>query len=166
MRVGAGLLVDIMLVVTVRNTTALAYQTGRDAREALLYRPTSLQVRELTALVDRLVSHQAFDPREVDIAYESDLDLWLGWYLRDYTSAQSGVLKTARPALLMTRPRSAEEQPVGYLGQRFHLVEESSQAPSSLAEAWKWFVYRYPQGEVETSDVEVWTWRPETQPQE
>ena len=73
LRVGLAWLALVMAVMTVRATTAVAYQTGRAPREGLVHQPASVQIRDMEALVSALSSHQAGDSRLLDIDYERGL---------------------------------------------------------------------------------------------
>jgi len=163
LRVGVAWLMLIMAVMTIRATTAIAYQTGRDPRERLVYRPTSVQVRDMEASMSTLSSHLVGDSRLLDIEYERGLGPWLDWYLRDYPNAREVAYVGSRPTAtaLMTASRPAGEWPAGYAGQRFRLWETWPAQKWSAPDHLRWLMYRDPVGAVQTTDVYLWV-RPPT----
>lgn len=159
LRVGAALLLLLMVTHSVRLTTAVAYQTGRDPREAIAYRSASVQLRDLEALVSALSSHQVGDAHAMDIGYEQSLEPWAAWYLRDYPRAQAMASAGSQPeaTALLTWARSREERPVGYMGQRFRLQETWSEQGLSSRERLRWLIYREPVGTAQASaEIELW----------
>ena len=161
-RVGLAWLTLVMTVMTVRATTAVAYQTGRDPREGLVHWPASVQIRDLEALVSTLSSRQAGDPHLLDIDYERELDPWLSWYLRDYPRArETAYVGTQHMATaLVTSLRPSSEWPAGYLGQRFRLRETWPAQRLSAPERLRWLFYRDPVGVVQATEVHVWVHPP------
>jgi len=160
MRVGAFWVVLVMTVMTVRASTAVAYQTGRDPRESLVYQPTSVQVRDLEALISTLSIHQARDAHLIAIDYERALGPWLAWYLRDFPNAREVAYVGNQPAAtaLVTVMRPPAEWPAGYVGQRFRLRETWPTQTLSAGEYLRWLFYRDPVGVVEATEVQVWVW--------
>ncbi|MHB0858442.1 MAG: hypothetical protein ACYC5M_12830 [Anaerolineae bacterium] len=162
-RVGVGLLLVLAVLVTVRATTAVAYQTGRDPRERLVHQPTSVQVRDLESLLTQVSSRQVGDPRLLDVDYERTLGSVAAWYLRDYSRARA--MSTVDPNLgttaLLTTAREQADWPSGYMGQRFRWRERWPAQHLSLPERIRWFLYRYPAGLVAADEVQFWV-RPPT----
>ena len=162
-RVGFAWLALVMTVMTVRATTAIAYQTARDPREGLVHQPSSVQIRDMEALMSALSSHQAGDSRLLDIDYERGLSPWLSWYLRDYPNARETAYvgnQTAATALV-TSLRPPGEWPAGYVAQRFRLRETWPAQRLSAPERLRWLFYRDPVGAVQATEVHVWV-RPPT----
>ncbi|MFP3895809.1 MAG: glycosyltransferase family 39 protein [Anaerolineales bacterium] len=164
--VGVGILLLCMAVVTVRGSTALAYQTGRDAREGMVHRPASTQLHALERFLQEFSSRRAEGRRAMEVDYEESLDPWMGWYLRDYPHARSVPFGDARAGtvVLITEERLEEEQPAGYGGQGFHLRERRPAQTLSLREFLRWLVYRDAVGIVEAERIHVWV-RLETEDQ-
>jgi len=159
LRVGAALLLALMICRSVRLTTAVAYQTARDPREGLTYRPASVQLRDLEALVASLSSRQIGDPLWMDIDYERSLEPWAAWYLRDYPRARAVASVGAQPqaTALLTWARSREERPAGYMGQRFRWQEVFDEGELSSREWLRWLIYREPVGMARASaEVQLW----------
>lgn len=165
LRVVAAALLVIMAVLTVRATSALAYQTGRDPRERMVWQPSSVAIRDLEVLVARLSSEQTGDPHTLDIAYDPDLDPILGWYLRDYPQARPVAGSERRPqtTALITRALDKSAWPQGYAGQRFRWQEMRVEQKLSLREQLRWLFYRYPVGEEKSLDVQIWVRLPTKQ---
>ncbi|MHB1295789.1 MAG: hypothetical protein ACYC4R_12425 [Anaerolineae bacterium] len=157
-RVGVALLLVAAVVVTVRATTAVAYQTGRDPRERLVFAPTSVQVRDLEALAEQISSRQVGDPRLLDVDYEEALEPLAAWHLRDYSQARAvsaidaGLGRTA----LLAAVRAEADWPAGYVAQRFRWREYWPAQYLSLPERIRWFLYRYPSGMVAADEVQFW----------
>jgi len=158
LRVGAVLAGLLMVGSTVRLTTAVAWQTGSDAREWLAYRPASVQLHDLEALVTDLSSRFSGDPHTLDIDYERALDPWMGWALRDFPRARAVPSITAQPeaTLLVTGPRAREEWPQGYAGQSFRLRETGPSGAWTGRELLRWLLYREAVGAVQAEEVQVW----------
>lgn len=158
LRVGAGLVLLVMLAFTTRVTTAVAYQTARDPREGLVYKPTSVQVRDLLDLVAQTSSRQAGDPRLLELRYDPSLEPWLAWYLRDYPKAGVAAIDFgAQPKeALITPLLSAPDWPTGYAGQRFRLIEEFPAQPLTRRERLLWRIYREPVGLVQPTEMVFW----------
>jgi uncharacterized protein (TIGR03663 family) len=165
-RVGAGLLLLILMAMTLRATTALTFQTGRDPREALVSQPVpSVQMRDLLQEVTTISSRQVGDPHLIDLDYEDSLDPWLGWYLRDYP--QSRALRAIEPQpstlALLTTLRAEDAWPVGYMGQRFRWQETRPEQDLDFRQRLRWFIYRDPLGTIEASEVHLWVRAPAIQ---
>jgi uncharacterized protein (TIGR03663 family) len=163
LRVGAALLLLLLVGITARATVLVAYQTARDPREMMAYRPTSVQIRDFERLVTTLSSRQAGDPHLMTIAYEASLDPWMSWYLRDYPNAQAVASLGTQPEAmaLVTSKRPKAEWPQGYMGQRFRLFETWQGDNLSSKDRLRWLIYRAPVGTVQGTEVEVWV-RPPT----
>jgi uncharacterized protein (TIGR03663 family) len=158
LRVAVVALVVSAAVITVRATSALAYQTGRDPRERMVFQPSSVAIRDLEALVTKLSSEQTGDPHTLDITYDPDLDPLLGWYLRDYPQARpvAGSHRRPQATVLITRALEKSAWPQGYAGQRFRWQEVRVEQKLSLREQLRWLFYRYPVGEEKSAEVHVW----------
>lgn len=158
LRVGASLLMLCTIVMTVRSSTAVAYQTGRDARERMVHRPASVQLRSLERSLLELSSRQTEGVRALDIDYEQGLDPWMGWYLRDYPNARSVPLADARmgAAALISVERPEKEWPAGYAGQGFYLQERRPPQDLSGRQLLRWFFYRDAVGSIEAERIQVW----------
>jgi len=158
LRLMAALLLVLMTVGTVRASTAMAYQTGRDPREPLLVEPTSTEVADLAAFVSAYSSRKAGDPHELTLAYEQDLDPLIGWYLRDMDRIEPVGNALIRPtrAALVARERADETYPAGYAGQRFRLSERWPEQQLSTRERLRWFMFRDAVGWIESDTVRVW----------
>ncbi|MEA3407040.1 MAG: glycosyltransferase family 39 protein [Chloroflexota bacterium] len=156
--VGAGLLLLSMGIMTIRASTAVAYQTGRDAREGLVYRPASMQLRLLERFLLDLSSRRTGGLHALDIDYEEALDPWMSWYLRDYPNARSVPLADSQTATsaLITSERSEKQWPAGYAGQRFYLWEHHPAQDLSGRQWLRWFFYRDAVGTIEARQVQVW----------
>jgi len=158
MRLMAALLLVLMTIGTVRTTTAMAYQTGRDPREPLVVEPTSTEVSDLAAFVSDYSSRKAGDPHELTVAYEQDLDPLIGWYLRDMVRLDQvgdALLRSTQGALV-ARERTDETHPAGYAGQRFRLHERWPEQQLSTRERLRWFMFRDAVGWIESETVRVW----------
>jgi uncharacterized protein (TIGR03663 family) len=159
LRVGAALLLLLMITRSVRLTTAVAYQTGRDPREGIAYQPASVQLRDFEVLVSSLSSHQVGDAHFMDIDYEQSLEPWAAWYLRDYPRARAVASVGSQPeaTALVTQARTREQRPVGYMGQRFRLQETWSEQGLSSRERLRWLIYREPVGTAQASaEIDLW----------
>ena len=158
LRVGAVLVMVLMLGPSVRGTTAVAFQTGRDPREGLVHRPASTQLSDLSSLLCGLSSRQAGDPWLLDIDYEEALDPWMGWYLRDYPKARSmaSVDGRSEARALVTRVRPKEARIGGYAAQRFRLHEMWTEEGVSVRERLRWLLYRDAVGSEQTTEMELW----------
>lgn len=144
--------------VSVRGTTALAFDRARDAWEPLLHRPASASLVRLDPLIESLSLQLAGDGRIVDVLYEEDLGPQIAWALRQYPNAQATVRVGAQPTqtLLITGPRDVGEAPPGYVGQRFALWE----APDPQKQDWlfwlRWLLYRPPGPQPHQEPFWVW----------
>lgn len=158
LRVGITVVLLVMVVMTVRAATALAYHTGRDPREPMVPHPTSVQVRDLEAMLSTISSRRAGDPRLIDVVYEQGLDPWLAWYLRDYPNARAIPSIGPQPdaMVLVSLGRAQGEWPVGYVGQRFRLRETWTGEGISPRDRLRWLFYRHPAGGIEATGVQVW----------
>jgi uncharacterized protein (TIGR03663 family) len=155
-RVGVTAIALLAVGLTVRATTAVAYQTGRDPREPLVGRAALPDVRDMEALVTLLSDRMTGDQRALDVAYERDLDPWLGWYLREYPAARGAAGLRSGATVLVMADAEGDPGPAGYVGQRFILAETWPQQALSIREYLRWFLYRAPVGEVERSYLHVW----------
>ena len=165
-RVGAALLLLILVAMTLRTTTAVAYQTGRDPREPLVSEPVpSTHMLDLLHEATTLSSRQAGDPHILDVDYEDSLDPWLGWYLRDYPNSRAVPALEPEPVAraLLTTFRGQEAWPVGYMGQRFRWLETRPEQVLDLRQRLRWFIYREPLGTIEASEVYLWVRLPTAQ---
>jgi len=159
-RVGLLVVGALMVGLTVRGTTALAYETGRDGREPLVSNPTSLDLRDLESWLARIGAHQATDPKVYAVAYEESLDPLVGWYLKDYPATPVPSLSSAAsdyPALIGW-VSGEDKWPAGYVGTRFRLFEawDWATAEVSATERLRWFLYRMPVGEGSAQEIELW----------
>ncbi|MCD6518576.1 MAG: hypothetical protein J7M05_01440, partial [Anaerolineae bacterium] len=147
----------ILVVLTVRTSTAVAYQTARDPREWLVRSPASVQIRDFEHFITTLSSRRAGDPHLLDIEYEEDLGPWMEWYLRAFPNARVLTFpKRPEAEVLITKVWSQQEWPKGYVGQRFRLKEHFPAQELSLREKLRWFLYREPVGTEKASEIEVW----------
>jgi hypothetical protein len=158
LRVGAGVVLLVMLGFSTRISTAVAYQTGRDPHEGLVYRPGSVQVHDLLAQVAETSSRRAGDPLMLDIAYDPSLDPWLAWYLRNYPKAHEATIDfTATPNTVKITPLlDKADWPNGYAGQRYRLFESFPAQALTRRERLLWMIYREPVGSVASTDVIFW----------
>ncbi len=156
--VGVGILMLCMSVLTIRASTAVAYQAGRDARERMVHRPASVQLRNLERFLLELSSRRTEGLRAVEIEYEESLDPWMSWYLRDYPHARPVPLGDGRTggAVLITEERPEEGAPSGYVGQRFYLREHRTTQLLSGRQFLRWLFYRDAVGIVEAEQIQVW----------
>ena len=157
MRVGASLILAILLLYTIRSSSTLLYQTGADPREGFFRQPTSIAIRDLEAFISATSSHQARDAHALSISYPANLEPLLGWSLRDYPRSgdlsDSSTLTTTAVILPLA---SEAERPRGYIGQRFTLYERFTQPNLPLRDLVRWFVMRQPVGVIERDQVEFW----------
>ncbi len=158
LRVATALSSAILMVVMLRSTTALAYQTARDPYEGLLYRPTSIQLYALEETMRDLSYRHTGDAHALRVGYEESLDLWMGWYLRS-VQAVPGVVSVEGAPVLVTWMRSADDRPEGYVAERFRLLEVC-EGPVSWREMLRWLLYRYPPRETQPVEIQVWTTLP------
>jgi hypothetical protein len=161
LRVGALAVLILLGGLTVRATTAVAYQAARDPRESLTLAPTSVQVRDLEHWLARLSSTQARDPRALAVAYDPSLGSLIGWTLRHYPNALPTWRPHAAPDVwpaMITPSLPPDERPTGYVGQRFRLVEtwDWGATPFAARERLRWFLYREPVGQALGEEVILW----------
>jgi hypothetical protein len=128
----------------------------RYPREPLVGRAALPDVRDMEALVTLLSDRMTGDQRALDVAYERDLDPWLGWYLREYPAARGAAGLRSGATVLVMADAEGDPGPAGYVGQRFILAETWPQQALSIREYLRWFLYRAPVGEVERSYLHVW----------
>lgn len=166
-RVGAIVLALLAVGLTVRATSAVAYQTARDPREPLVGRAILPDGRAMEALLTLLSDRMTGDRHALDASYQRDLDPWAGWYLREYPAARGergvgvGAPGAASGATVLVTADGADETgPAGYVGQRFILAETWPEQPLAIREYLRWFLYRVPVGEVERSYLHVWVQAP------
>jgi len=162
-RVGAALILLVLVSMTLRSATAVAYQTARDPREALVGQPVaSIDMRDLLKQVTTLSSRQAGDPHVMSLDYEDSLDPWLSWYLRDFPNSRALPAIGPQPSAmaLLTPLRVQEAWPVGYMGQSFRWRETRPQEPPDLRQQLRWFIYRDPWGDNQASKVHLWVRSP------
>lgn len=147
-----------------RITTAVAYQTGRDPREQLVWAagsasvPSSMQVRDLEDFVALVSSQRAGDTRLLDVAYEEALAPIAGWYLRDFSRALPVASVGPQPlsSALITHALPKEQWPEGYAGQRFRLRERWPSQKLSTRDRLRWLIYREPVGHLSFDEAQVW----------
>ncbi len=158
LRVAALVLTAVTLTLTVRGMTAVAYTSARDPREPLLHHPVAAQMRTFEQWMTIYSSRHARDSHMVDVAYVSELEPWLGWYLRDFANAEAvpGARMAPGRTVLVTLPLTPEERPAGYMAQRFWLRTEPPAQALSLREKLRWFLYRDPVGQESATEFQVW----------
>jgi hypothetical protein len=158
LRATAGLALLIMGALTLRLSTSVAYQTGRDPREALVGDTVSVQVRDLESALRATSYHRVGDPTLLDIEYEESLDPWLAWTLRDYAKASAlpAITSYTEATALVTRLRAPEERPPGYAAQRFRLQETWPEQVLSIRERLRWLLYREPVGYLSPVEIQLW----------
>lgn len=160
--VGVLLLFVVMFIPTVRASTALAYQTGLDAREPILdgWAP-SAEWRKFETFLLRYSARQAGDPRLLEIAYEPAFDPWLSWTLRDYPQARlvPDVRLEAGTAALIA-PAQAEPPQGGYVGQRFRWRERWEPQRVSTRDWIRWFLMRDRVGALAADHLQIWVLTP------
>jgi len=167
-RVGTAVVALFAIGLTVRTTTAIAYQTARDPREPLVGMVALPQAGEMNAFVALLSDHLTGDTRALEVAYERDLNPWAAWYLRDYAAAHevaSVAPAGAEAPVLLAGPAASSPGPTGYVGQRFILSETRPAQRLSPREAVQWLLYRAPVGEVERTYLHVWVQAPGASPE-
>ena len=164
-RAGVAVVVLLAMGLTVRTTTAVAYQTGRDPREPLVGRAALPDARDMQALVVLLSDRLTGDQHALDVAYHRDLDPWLGWYLRDYPAARAAARPWSGATALVLPDVAGDPGPAGYVGQRFTLFADWPQQPLSARERLRWLLYRAPVGELERTYLHVWVQAPDASAQ-
>jgi len=165
-RVGAAVLLLVLVAIALRTTTAVAFQTGRDPREPLVDRPVlSIQVGDLMQEISTISSRQAGDAHLIEVDYEDTLDPWLAWYLRDYPNSRSvaAVGPQSQSLALVTQFREQARWPVGYMGQRFRWQETWPDQDLDLRQKMRWFIYRDPLGTIEAREIYLWVRVPDAQ---
>lgn len=160
-RVGAVVALTLLAGLTVRASTALAYQTGRDPREPILRNPISVQVRDLEALVASTAAHFVTDRVALTVEYERALGDVMGWYLRDYPLAgEEPVARAGAPAatVLIRHSEEPADWPAQYVGQAFRLRETWDWAASGLPwhDRLRWYLFREPVGTEGAETVHCW----------
>lgn len=157
LRVGASLILAILMLYTIRSSSSLLYQTGADPREGFFPQPTSFAVRDLEAFISATSSHQARDAHALSISYPASLEPFLGWSLRDYPNAVHLSDRSTLTTTAVILPLASEaERPHGYIGQRFFIFERFTQPNLSLSDLMRWFIMREPVGMIERDQVEFW----------
>jgi predicted membrane-bound mannosyltransferase len=157
-RVATLVLLVALTVITVRASTALAYQTARDPREPLVGAIHAAQVRTLEQDIATFSSRRAKDPRALQVAYERALGPVAEWYLRDYARAEqvASVGEPPQAQALLTMQRSQEAYPGGYAAQRYRWVVSWPQQNLSSRDRLRWFLQRQPVGYDEATYVHLW----------
>jgi uncharacterized protein (TIGR03663 family) len=158
LRVGAVILVLLMIGITARSTASLAYETARNPRESMVYRPSAVAMRDLEALLTLASSHQVGDARRAVVEYEQTLPPTIAWALRDFPHAQAvaSINPQTQANVLVTRVRPKEQWPRGYVAQTFRL-EESWQGDKATFRDWlRWLFLHRPLGVSGGSEVQVW----------
>jgi hypothetical protein len=157
LRVGAILVLMVLLFYSIRASSALLYQTGADPREGFFRNPTSIAMRDMEAFISATSSHQAGDAHALSISYPAQMEPLLGWSLRNYPKSGYLVDKNNLTTMAVILPLGSEaDRPRGYIGQRFTLYERFTQPNLSLRDLVRWFVMREPVGVIERDQVEFW----------
>ncbi|MBN1400292.1 MAG: hypothetical protein JXA74_05625, partial [Anaerolineae bacterium] len=158
LRTTAGLALIIMGTLILRSSMAVAYQTGRDPREALVGDTISIQVRDLASTLRATSYHRVGDATLVDIEYEESLAAWLAWTLRHYANARAlpAITSYTEATVLITRPRAPEARPPGYATQRFRWRETWPEQGLSVREQLRWLLYREPVGYLSPTEIQLW----------
>lgn len=160
-RVGAVVALTLLAGLTVRASTALAYQTGRDPREPILRNPTSVQMRDLETLVASTAAHFVTDRVALTVEYERALGDVMGWYLRDYPLAsEEPMVRAGAPVatVLIRHSEGPADWPAQYVGQAFRLRETWDWSTSGLLwhDRLRWFLFREPVGTEGAETVHCW----------
>ena len=157
-RVATVVILAALVVITVRTTTALAYQTARDPHEPLVGTTHSAQIRDLEREIATQSSRRATDAHNLQVVYERALGPLAEWYLRDYARAEQVASIGAPPQAqaLLTAQRTPDTYPAGYAAERFRWVVSWPQQELSLRDQLRWFVQRQPVGFEETTFVHLW----------
>ncbi len=160
-RVGAVVALMLLTGFTVRTTTALAFQTGRDPREPILREPTSARVRDIEDLLASTAAHRAMDRAALTIEYDPTLGEVVAWTLRDYPlAAPAPVARAGEPsAMVLLRPSTeAAYWPAGYVGQTFRLRETWDWTTAGLPwhERLRWLLFREPVGREGAETIQFW----------
>lgn len=152
---GTGL---VLMALMVSAGWGVAYERPADPREALITRPTAVNVRDLVATMRDLSWQQTGMPTTLEFVYEAPVDSVLSWYLRDFQMARRvGRLSELHPddvgSIVVTLGDDETAAPDAlegeYVGQDFSL--ERQWAPnlvgcrfwqSGCRVAIDWFLFR------------------------
>jgi hypothetical protein len=163
--VGVLLLFIVLVIPTVRASTALASQTGLDPREPILdgWAP-SAEWRDVEAFLTRYSTRTAGDTHLIEIVYETSLDPWLSWYLREYPNARpvpDARVAEASGAGVVIAPRGPEPLSLeGYVGQPFRWRERWEPQQVSTRDWLRWFLMRDRVGALAADWIEIWVRTP------
>ena len=162
LRLAAVALAVILAVPTIRATASLTTATGRDPRELLVGATVSPQLGELAAELPALSARLTGNTRDLEVAYEADLDPWLGWYLRDFGNAHA--VETVGPAptaaVLITAGCDGALMP-DYAGRCYRLTQDPS-APAGGTARLRWLLFREPAEESAGRQITLWERLPES----
>jgi uncharacterized protein (TIGR03663 family) len=148
----------VLVALMVSAAWGVAYGRPNDPREALVHRPTAVNVRDLVSTLRALSWEQTGMPSTLEFVYEAPSDSILAWYFRDFEMARRVErlgeldLEEMGPTVVTMRERAVVDPDLlttGYLGQDFSLRRRWT--PSSMTcRFWKrgcsvafdWFLFR------------------------
>jgi hypothetical protein len=149
----------VLGVWTLRQTAMLNYADALNAREYLVARAPSANVRDLEHDLRDISRWRANDSTTLNVVADESLSPIVAWTLRDFRNARFA----ARPSVtqdtqVLLVPSRASAPASGWMGQTYTL--ETQRGASALAGLLRWLLFR-DVGAVESVSVTLWMRQPE-----
>ncbi len=159
-RGGALTLLVLLSLVTISSATNLTYHHGHDPRELLVVEGTSLNVRDLPAVLEQVSMQRLGATEIIPLTADQSVGPVVRWYLRDFrhqtwlsTAPGPGV---ATEAVVTPWRAYAPELGATYFGEDF--VVRTTWQPRNLAWAdWaNWLIFRKSSDRPQEERVVLW----------
>ena len=113
-------------------------------------RATVLDIRNLVADVDAVMSRKMFQEPTGDIVVDPSQRALLGWYLRKYNVKFS----TTNDKPLIIIGRDDTQLPLGeWATQRYSISTTSTARLNNLDQFWRWFAYREAPNQIKYDSI-------------
>lgn len=141
----------ILLAWTIHSSWNLAYQVVGNPAELPRDPQTSIDVRNLADDVDSIRQVLTINRKDKTLVLDEILRYPLAWYLRD-RDTRVEPNPAGGPAMLLL-PVDAEAPTGRYAAQRYQVVSSSQLQFETLAQFWRWLVYRESPGLLAFGDA-------------
>ena len=156
--VGAVTFLMLLLALSVHTTWQLNLYRGRDARELVVRRTTSVDILNLAPFLEDLSSRWTRAPHVMAVLIEEDLQPVVSWYMRDFRDMRftNAMPDAPQELAVIAMAQEGREGPGQYVAQRFRLYESAQTAGLGWGDWAKWYLRRYEIGSLESVKIEVW----------